>query len=157
MTTVIFLDIDGVLRHEDFFKRLICTQTYGGSSSSAKFDWRSMSNLNRIIEETGAKVVISSSWRFGKKIEDLQKIFADNNFAGEIVDLTPIYSGSFTHEVSRGKEIGDWLADNPVESYCIIDDCNDILSEQEKNFVLVDSKHGLTEYDAEKAIQILSI
>jgi hypothetical protein len=152
----VFLDIDGCLRHEDFFKNNILEQTADHTDGLLKFDKRSMKNLNHIIQKTGAKVVISSSWRFGWQLEELQRLFNYNGFCGEIIGTTPIYLESYTHQISRGKEISDWLNKNPVENYCIIDDCNDMLEEQISHFVFVDDKHGITEEDAEKAIQILS-
>lgn len=152
----VFIDIDGVLRHEDFFKNNVFESTADHTDGLFKFDERSMKNLNHIVEETGAKVVVSSSWRFSWQIGELQTLFKYNGFIGDVIDVTPIYLESYTHEVARGKEIADWIKKNPIDNYCIIDDCNDMLDEQETHFVWVDDKHGITEDDAEKAIQILS-
>ena len=154
--TIAALDIDGVLRHDDFFKRNISEQTADHTDGLFKFDEYAMSNLNHIIEETNAKILITSSWRLSWHVDELENLFAYNGFKGEIVDVTPIYLETYTHAIPRGREIADWMEKNPVDNYCIIDDCNDILEEQEEHFVWVDDKHGLTEKDAEEAIQILS-
>ena len=153
---VLFLDIDGPIRHEEFFKKNMLELTAGNPDGLLRFDDCAIDNLNHIVEKTGAKVVISSSWRIGMELGDLQNLFACNGFIGEVIGVTPIYLESYTHEISRGKEIADWIKKNPVDNYCIIDDSNDVLEEQEAHFVLVDDKHGITEDDAEKAVQILS-
>jgi hypothetical protein len=44
----------------------------------------------------------------------------------------------------------------PLESYVILDDDNDMLPEQENSFVLCDFQHGLTCKEAYKAIDILN-
>lgn len=152
----LFLDIDGVLRHDDFFKQNINETTADHTDGLFKFDTRSINNLNHIVEETGAKVVITSSWRFSWDVGELQTLFKHNKFNGEVIDSTPIYLESYTHDIPRGKEIQDWLKKNEVENYCIIDDCNDMLPEQEGHFIWVDDRHGLIESDAERAISILN-
>ena len=62
---VLFADIDGVFRHEDFFKNNIFESTADHTDGLFKFDGRSMKNLNHIVEETGAKVVdLSGDYRY---------------------------------------------------------------------------------------------
>jgi hypothetical protein len=60
--------------------------------------------------------------------------------------------------VCRGNEIKEWLSrhEDIISNYVIIDDFDDMLSEQEDHVVLTESLIGITEWDAEKAIKILN-
>ena len=70
MSFTIFLDIDGVLNHEDWYVNHI-----GKYRDSFKewweecFDPECVKRVKHILEETGAKIVISSSWRFDPYIK----------------------------------------------------------------------------------------
>ncbi len=77
MEKIIFLDIDGVLalmhkEHDEY-----------GSLFHEDF----VNNLKKIIDETGAKIVISSSWRKSGFIEMLN-MWKFRNLPGEIIDTT---------------------------------------------------------------------
>lgn len=61
-------------------------------------------------------------------------------------------------EDERGKEIQQWLNDNPnVEEYCILDDCNNMLENQQSHLILINSCHGLTEDYIDKIKSILKV
>ena len=153
---VLFVDIDGVLRNEAFFKENMFETVADHTDGLFKFHKASVDNLNHITEKTGAKLVISSSWRLSRETNELDNLFKYNGFKGEVIGVTPVYLETYTHAIPRGKEISDWLAKNPVENYCIIDDCNDMLEEQEEHLIWIDEKVGITETDAERAVEILS-
>lgn len=51
---VIFLDIDGVLNHHEFNQE----------SQSCTINAECITQLNRILKETSAKIVLSSAWRY---------------------------------------------------------------------------------------------
>lgn len=161
---VIFLDIDGVLN----------VYEQGRDQYGQIFHKHFEDNLKWIIEETGAKLVISSTWRFSG-IENLRNMWKERNLAGEIIDITIdcyqlIGEGKFEHydEVERGHEIQEWLDEHQKEvtNYVIIDDDNDMLNSQRSNFVrtanninhsdCVDIGYGLTKICAKKAIRILN-
>jgi hypothetical protein len=156
---VIFLDIDGVLN--------VCYEEYDkyGQGFHPSF----VNNLKLIIEATGAKLVISSSWRMSG-LQTMKNMWEYRNLPGEIIDITPdgwiLYrQGLFPEDYDRGHEIKHWLERNIVENYVIIDDDTDMLPEQLNNFVhtannrqhkdSVDLGYGLTEECAIKAIKIL--
>jgi hypothetical protein len=146
---VIFLDIDGVLN----------VDTSGRDEYGARFNKHFVRNLSHILTETKAKIVISSSWRKDGNIEEIWKA---RNLPGEIVGQTPI---RWWHP-NRGEEIAEWLSQNPVKSYVILDD-EDVEGELLPNFVrccdlddddAIDyhgSKCGLTKRVADEAIKIL--
>lgn len=160
---IIFLDFDGVLNHELYYtKRVeVGIENYPPHPLS-EIDPNSIKVLNFIIEKTGAKVVVSSTWRHGRSIEELQNILNQCGFKGEIIDKTP----SFKHnDCVRGNEISEWIEKNnellgetkyEYENYVILDDDNDMLYVQKDNFLQVDSWVGLTYKLATKAIRILN-
>jgi len=59
--------------------------------------------LNEIIAETGADVVVSSTWRYGKTVAELQEMLDAHGFAGRVRDKTPVGPPGAT----RGDEIAD--------------------------------------------------
>lgn len=161
MDKIIFLDIDGVLN--------VIGQ--GRDEFGQCFHKHFEDNLKWIIEQTDAKIVISSSWR-KDGLSVMQKMWKHRNLAGEVIGITPdevdvVKRGTceFYDQVSRGIEIQQWIDDNNVKCYCIIDDDNDMLPSQRKNFVrtsnnrdhpdCVDIGYGLTRKCSEKVVKIL--
>ena len=150
---IIFLDIDGVLnvmsREFDEFGQL--------------FNPIFVNNLAYIIEKTNAKLVISSTWRYSG-LKQMVNMWKYRNLPGEIIGITP----DLYKDVDRGDEIKAWLEKNidKVDNYCIIDDDEDMLTEQLNNFVKTsgnidhpdcdDIGYGLTKICSEKVIEILN-
>lgn len=148
---VIFLDIDGVLNvhmqepHDQY---------------GAIFHPQFVENLKTVIDKTGAKIVISSSWRHDG-LDKMQAMWKDRNLPGEVIDITPY----FNHYSIRGLEIDKWNQEYKPENYVIIDDNSDMLPFQKGNFVCTfknmthtdyeDLGYGLTKECADKAIMIL--
>lgn len=154
----IFLDIDGVLN-------VYCESRdeYG-----CVFHDHLVDNLRWVIDQTGAKIVISSTWRLSgeKAIMDMWDF---RNLPGEVIGITPnlTYGRGFSDHTPRGVEIQQWLDEHPdVTNYVILDDDSDMLEHQMKNFICtfdnqdhpdsVDIGYGLTKICAEKAIEILN-
>ena len=173
---VLFLDIDGVLNSENWFGyRLYCIKNnmfnevinfVNTNDERIKYklsmiDDRAIVNLNRIIDETGCKVVLSSSWRSSRKsVNDLtQYILKIKGFKYELYGVTPrIQRDEFGTQ--RGEEIQMWMdkesEKNKIESFVILDDDTDILPEQMKNFIHIDGQVGLIDKDVVTAIKILN-
>lgn len=157
---VIFLDIDGVLNSEEFFveRTQNCRyDAYRSAGYSAKMsrnlcslDSIAIANLNHLITQTGAKIVVSSTWRSDDPF--LQEVFAVVGIPAYI-DITP-----YTVTRHRGMEINYWLDKHPeVENYVILDDDNDMLDKQLEHFVQTDAyKRGLSLENVEQAIKILN-
>ena len=176
---VIFLDIDGVLNSEDWFKRRFEETDKDIVHSQYpfyEFDKGLVQNLNRIIKETGAKVVVSSTWRLGRSVEELQEILEKVGFEGKVIDKTPHFGGvgGFGYTIPRGCEIEWWLKEHgyrrinwskerlreelqksKVKNYVILDDDSDMLLGQREHFVHTSWKSGLSDYATEKAINTL--
>lgn len=150
---IIFLDIDGVLNHEAFYKEryaLIQNKQWHVEYPQSEFCPKTVSNLNTLIKDTGAKVVISSTWRMGRSKEQLQVLLEGVGFEGEVIGTTPIIN---TKNSLRGNEILAWIRDNEeligsrdynFTEYVILDDDSDMLYWQRNNFLLIDRFAGLT-------------
>lgn len=154
----IFLDIDGVLKEDE---------------SGAPFLPESLAALKKIVDKTGAEIVMSSTWKVK------YKAFIDNGHITEFPDILRLYNalseyGLEIHgytpylyvdkPVRRPTEIKQYLngADD-IEAFCILDDRTEFLwDDLTPNFVCTvlgyegDTKVAhLTERSAEKAIEIL--
>ena len=76
--------------------------------------------LNRLVASTGAKVVISSSWRVCRTLEQIQDDLRSRGFVGEVIGATPSIIGH------RGHEIAAWLTEHGPASFVILDDDSDM-------------------------------
>jgi hypothetical protein len=158
---IIFLDIDGVLNHEAFYKERFEKRYEEGAMPHphSEIDPKSVENLNTLIKETDAKVVISSTWRHSG-LEYCKDVLEFHGFNGEIIDITPSHQSRF-----RGLEILDWVKTNEkligeryfnFTEYVILDDDSDMLYWQRNNFMLIDRFVGLTMGDVFRAKRILN-
>lgn len=160
---IVFLDIDGVLNHEIWFKdwkeyKKLC----GGEVDHEKrrwFDPRCIALINRLTDETSAKIVLSSTWRQGVHINDLKKLLKGIGITGELIGKTPKFYApdGVGGSLPRGYEIKVWLekTKKTIESYVILDDDSDMLLEQTNNFIKIDTYCGITYNTIAKAKQIL--
>jgi len=135
---VIFLDIDGVLSPIRRWDR------YGD------LDPACIQVLNEIVARAGADVVVSSTWRYGKTVAELQEMLEAEGFTGSVVDKTPTGAPG----ADRGDEIAAWLAEHAVGGYVIIDDHAD-MGALRSHLVLTRPAHGLQPSDAPRALAML--
>ena len=162
---VLFLDIDGVLNTKWWYTQM--DRNSPRDQYGYAFDPKAVANLKRIVEETGANIVISSSWKsFG--FSELEEMWTDRGLPGKLIGVTPnSVSDELLLEADidsielfhiRGEEIKEWLTKHGknVSNYAIIDDMDNMLSEQHSHFVHTNPEVGITEEDAEKAIAIIN-
>ena len=135
---IVFLDIDGVLAPIRRWDR------YGDLESAC------MQVLNDIVASGGADVVVSSTWRHGKTVAELQEVLEAAGFVGRVMDKTP----SDIRGASRGDEIAAWLAEHAVGGYVIIDDHAD-MGELRTHLVQTHPAHGLQPADVPRAVAVL--
>lgn len=108
---VIFLDVDGVLNSDEYIKGTIKSNIQG---IEKHVDVEKIKLLRQAINQTNAKVVLTSSWRLTKMAQELIKLLITY---GIYADSTPYIRNE------RGLEIKQWLADNQnVEDFVILDD-----------------------------------
>lgn len=166
---IIFLDIDGVINPVHYMNAM--GKLWSASHNEIKsfddygqlFFYHNCDALKYIIDKTGAKIVISSTWRMsGLKV--MQDMWRDRGLAGEVIAITPTEvevvdagKAEFYDSVCRGMEIDHWIkTNNFTGNYVIIDDTQDMLDEQEHLFIVTNPYCGLTFKNAEKAIAILN-
>lgn len=148
---VIFLDIDGVVNCYDTKER--------APSKVIGVEQRLIAHIKEIVDATGAKLVLSSTWRKdwafdlmdGKDWHYLRDEFAKQDLY--FMDYTPSRRDSH-----RGEEIKEWLTSTEydVESYVIIDDeMFDIWDLHEGHMVQTSYIDGIKPGAVKMAIQIL--
>ena len=171
ISKVIFLDIDGVLNDDDY--------------TGIKVHEDKVKLLAKLVDETGADIIISSSWRNGirqyiLKIATGKEIPQDMEPVRLLATLFEKYNlkiSGFTPELSSGPdsrpmEIRVWLTNQiNIESFVILDDDNfwtwkwmdryfvrtaTVLPERIESKRHRDETRGLTEAHVRKAIEILS-
>jgi hypothetical protein len=135
---VIFLDFDGVL--------VTAHDRYKAGSPFCVF------NLNRITDATGAKLVVSSSWRILFEMDELVRFLREWGVTGEVIGKTPVI-----HDVERGIEIQKWLKMNRslnVTDIIILDDDSD-MAHLKHELIKCCAHNGLGEPQVEAAIERL--
>ncbi len=161
MSKIIFLDFDGV----------ICNPSYciamGNSGLYEILEPRSVFLLERLCTETGAKIVVSSSWRYQHSFKELcialnsVKAGFSNHFLGGEHWSTPLYGFA-----DREGEIKEWLEaaakrGEEIEGYVILDDCSlaryKVDEEIYSHFVKTDKYDGFGFGDYLSAMGILMV
>lgn len=159
-TKIIFLDVDGVLNSESFFIQEEQKQKIK-VNQGLSIDFKKVKLLNKIVEATGAKIVISSTWRLNH-YDLLLSLFSTYGFKGEILGKT---EKGHCFNCVRGNLILQWMKTNEnligipyynYYNYVILDDSTDMLYWQRNNFVNINNKIGLNKRNARKAIKILN-
>jgi hypothetical protein len=133
MRRLIFLDIDGVI----------------APGSTGRIDPTLLERLLTLVKETGAKVVLSSSWREDTLRKSLRLLptALRKHVEGQTRDL---------QGQPRGKEICSYLQEHPCHRYVILDDEPEPLyAFLHDKAVFTNPKTGLSEEDAAKAKEIL--
>ena len=155
MRKIVFLDIDGVVNHENWYNKT--------KGTSGDFDPDSIALLNQ-LESVGAEVVVTSSW--GEDgVEQLKNVGLKLPILGCTKKLHYQFDWA-----CRGNEIDFWLKKtfggmgtcfgskypDANYEYVIFDDDADMLLGQADNFIQTDRKTGITQADIDKAIKILN-
>lgn len=82
---IVFLDFDGVI-----------------NKGAGPWWPECVAELNRITDATGAKIVVHSTWRYGRTLDEIRSILTDGHLhmaqaaqvTGEIIDLAPVPDGA---------------------------------------------------------------
>ena len=156
---LIFLDVDGVLN---------CRSSKSRCGAFIGIDNDKVKRLRTIVNETGAKIVLCSSWKSGwervdKEIQDREANYLDSKLKREglhIIDKTYEPNGF----MNRGDGIIRWIQNLPagsVEEFIILDD--EVFDYSELGLLphLVQTSFyadngGITDEHAEWAIRLLN-
>ena len=141
---IVFLDIDGVLNYEG------CEIEHPLGHTGV--DPEKVELLNQLLERTGAKVVISSTWRKHYTRKELTEYLESQGFRGEVIGFTPVHRGIRSF---RGDEVGSWLSEHPeITHHVILDDDGDFHADQP--LIQTDCMVGLTRENIDEAVRRLS-
>lgn len=138
---IIFLDVDGVLNH---------------GKLAIKVEDEKVELLKKIVDETNAKIVLSSDWRYWLNTDDedvallIRKL---KNLGMDIMSSTPITKHGY-----RGAEIYQWINEwngETIEKIVILDDRDDMKPYMNR-LVQTSFSFGLQEKHVKMAIKLLS-
>ena len=117
MDNIILLDLDGVLittvpwesdkMHEDGY---------------SDFNSICVTNLNRILKDTGYNIVMSSTRRRHTDIDKMNEYFKARGVDKEIVLYVPDYNVKGERFLTRREEIERFLEEHQPKNYLILDD-----------------------------------
>lgn len=165
MKRIIFLDIDGVCNSNKYFSSPSYAKESGGKSDALimlvdhhlHLDPAALRLISQLVDESGAEVVVSSTWKCKYSIEEFNKMFADRGATFEVVGRTPHVQGRFSEHIPRGREIKAYLDALPEqpESFVILDDRDD-MNQLFKFLVKTNYEDGFTQNHFDKALKILT-
>lgn len=165
MKKLIFLDVDGVLNSENFFRARMRDNPKPPREDMIEYlswdiDPACIKRLQEIVDRTGADIILSSTWRINHYKEFI-KILKRFNVTAKVIDRTPRinWEGSV-----RGNEIALFIKKNAqwcgsphkYKNYVIIDDSSDMLFQQKDNFVHTSWEFGLQDRDVRRSVEILN-
>ncbi|MGH7744562.1 MAG: HAD domain-containing protein [Candidatus Dormibacteria bacterium] len=152
---VLFLDFDGVLNSNVWFKAnkdAILAQTTFLARDAAEIDPIALARVRRVVELTGAQIVVSSSWRIGNPIDRLREIIKEAGWPdAPIIGVTPWPRNT----TFRGDEVALWLKQHPkVTKFVCLDDDGDFHPDQ--SLVQTSWDDGIQECHVERMIELLN-
>jgi hypothetical protein len=164
MNKYLFLDIDGVLNSVRYMTATTDAILKAETKDDQALSWldpEAIALVNRIVNETGCEVILSSSWRIVHRMSEVTEYLAKKGAAFTLSGRTP--HGVVTEDGNtcwhRGAEIRYWLeanAKHPFVFAILDDDRFDIIDYFPVQFVNTHGDSGITEADALKVISILN-
>lgn len=166
-TIYIFLDIDGVINcYSNKSKHIGLRFWFKQQHDLAMLDSKPLTTMLKLLDhihshfwnscDCDIKVVISSNWRLFLTKDDFAAVANNCALFKPIWDLVP--QNWCTHDSSyRGVQINDYIKDNNVKNYIILDDVHDqFLPYQMDNLVKVNGITGLRDSDFARVDAILA-
>lgn len=160
---ILFLDIDGVLNAHEWDAEVMCGQIHPDK----------VDRLNRVLRATGARIVLSSAWRYivhrgEMNLMGMEWLLRSHRvLADRLVGVTapdsmvrrPYRGDPATWTPApdeRGPQISRWLRENGgmARPYAVVDDLDLGISACGHPFVRTDGKVGLTDGDADRLIRL---
>ena len=169
MDKYLFLDFDGVLNTSRYAKYLTKEGIDPYDAFGPMFDPMAIDNLRNIVEQTGCKMVLSSTWR-NEGLIQMRALWKDRNLPGELFSMTPILLSTTYRDAQSGEmfgmaersakalEINAWLLRHAsgTSRYVILDDENVFFQSQQEHLIQTDAYVGLTANKAQFAIDVLN-
>jgi len=157
---IIFFDFDGVLNS--------IASMIGLGAPNIHFDPVAVGLVHKLAAATNAKIVISSSWRIGRTVDELKMILNKTSHWRHdwsiVIDKTPAYGYGdvsfdfdFDMRLTRGSEIAQWRKNRKhTGRYVIIDDDSDMREDQLLFFVKCNTADGFGLQQYIRALRLLS-
>jgi len=152
---LLFLDIDGVLNSVQYYVKVHEQHARYGQGIYS-LDPAALVILERIVCETDCDIVLMSTWRRIHSVPRVIELFKLQGYDGDppIIGITPI---SREFNVRRGNEVAQYLSSQPFQGslirYVCLDDDSDFFAYQ--NLVQCSNEYGLTEFEADRVIELL--
>lgn len=158
VSKIVFLDVDGVLNCAKYLRETARGDLVG-------IDPFRVALLHRILEATGAVVVVSSSWRLGDENLAMVRKACDPHYRDRTPTLRDAFYRPETRDtipylnIPRGAEITTWLFNHPeVVRYAILDDERDAGLGHGDNFFKTEwNGDGLNEDTVARVIAHLNV
>lgn len=163
---IIFMDLDGVLTNTDIddtsFKHL--------DPSRYKLSEHNLKIFDKVLSQTGAKIVIASNWR---KFIGKEQVwhFGGKDYCSTLVPFKEMYSEHIIGMLPPRRRLpkcdcldlwfdyNTWFSSTNGRYVIFEDELSEMYQENPeyaKHLVLTDYHYGMTEQDASKAIALLS-
>ena len=142
---IVFLDIDGVL---------LPLPSNGELDPSPEPSKDAILCLNLLVHSSGAKVVVTSTWRHDRTVEKLNSLLRSWGYVYGVHDKTHSIKG----DEDRAADIVHWIkhADESVGAFVVIDDAQQDLAILAKHLVRPKPDVGLQLHDVLAATKILN-
>jgi hypothetical protein len=140
-TKILFLDFDDVLNTAETLAR------------GELFEMANIDVLNAVVDRTDAAIVITSMWRLGATLKELEELLIDAgvNASGRVIGSTPCLE-----DRPRGAEIAAWLRQwsVPTSRYVILDNLD--MGELNNCLVQTDPQCGLVRNQVDAIVSLLN-
>ena len=152
---VIFLDVDGVLN---------CIYSKSRQGNYIGIDDIRVKRLKEIVDKTGAKIVLTSTWKFDWEVTDKESMSEGGWYLDRKMKRQNLTILDKTHDQgwNRGYGIKQYLDSHIVDSWVVLDD--EIFTDYEKEGILphlvktefYDENGGIQDDHVKKAIMLLN-
>ena len=154
MTKYIFLDFDGVLNTEQYQAQCQLMGLPVSDKYGPHFSQKAIRNLQRLIDETGAEVVIISSWRYIMLHDKLRKMWKDRHLPEAIIHI--LDPDKKMYDISKGDQIANFMSVRKNNPYVILDDEWEFLDSQLSHLIHINPVNGIKKRNVEAGIMILN-
>ncbi len=136
----LFLDIDGVLNSFDDYNMTGDTFLKNLDKISFILSDNQIQILNNIVEKYNPTIILSSYWRTRYSVKEINRMFEQRGFIGEITDKT---DEKGKEHKDRWGQIKRYINKHNIKNFIILDD--ETISENEicPNFIKTNSYKGL--------------
>jgi hypothetical protein len=148
---LIFLDFDGVLNTSKYI-----ASVKDDYDDAAHIDPKKVALVNFIVTETGAKVVVSSSWRKYHTLKELNDMLKYKGATFDAIGVTPVITDG-KRQVPRGEEIQAYINSMPEKpkAIAILDDDSDMVHLSKYLIKTIYFAEGLTSTHAAECCKLL--